>query len=234
MAGHGGVGKSAIALNLGVCAALGLQFYGLTVRQCRVLYLSCEDRGNVLHWRLHHICAHLGIPLDALAGRLDIIDLVGHEAVLWERVQGTRETATPAYKQLSRTVRERGTEFLMVDGISDTYGGNENVRPDVKRYVNSLVALVPETGAVLLVGHVNRPTASGVATTEGYSGSTGWHNAVRARWYLYPEKEPSEDSKPERTGDLILDLQKANLGLIGQSMRFQWDDAVRLFLGGKS
>ena len=124
-----------------------------------MLYLSCEDRGNVLHWRLHHICAHLGIPLDALAGRLDIIDLVGHEAVLWERVQGTRETATPAYKQLSRTVRERGTEFLMVDGISDTYGGNENVRPDVKRYVNSLVALVPETGAVLLVGHVNRPTA---------------------------------------------------------------------------
>jgi RecA-family ATPase len=71
---------------------------------------------------------------------------------------------------------------LFVDGISDTYGGNENVKTDVKRYVNALVGLIPPvTGAVVLEGHVAKPAATNGQTTEGYSGTTGWHNSVRAR-----------------------------------------------------
>lgn len=233
MAGHGGVGKSGIALHLAACIALGVPFFGLAVRQCRVLYLSCEDRTRVLHWRLHRICRHLGVTLDALAGQLHIIDLVGHDAVLWERDPRTGQTLTEAYCQLRKRVREHCIELLMVDGISDTYGGNENARTDVNRYVNALVGLVPEdTGAILLVGHINRPTASGMPTSEGYSGSTGWHNSVRARWFLHPETEHLEDGdRPERTGDLILELQKSNLGRIDQSMRFRWDDSAHLFIG---
>jgi hypothetical protein len=57
LAGHGGVGKSAIALHLAVCIAKGCDFFGLPCAQRRVLYLSCEDRERILHWRLARICA---------------------------------------------------------------------------------------------------------------------------------------------------------------------------------
>jgi hypothetical protein len=232
LAGHGGVGKSGIALYLAVCIALGRAFFGLPTQQRRVLYLSCEDRSGVLHWRLARICRHLGIALADLQGHLDILDLVGHETVLWERDPRTGLTRSAAYGYLRGRMTEHQTELLMVDGISDTYGGNENARSEVKRYVNALVALIPQdTGAVLLIGHIAKPAASGVTTSEGYSGSTGWHNSVRARWYLYPETTQTEDGDTGRTGDLLLDLQKSNLGRTDQSLRFHWDDAAHLFVG---
>ena len=233
LAGHGGVGKSAIALHLAVCIAAGLPFFGLQVERRRVLYLSCEDRGSVLHWRLSRICAHLSIDLAQLRGWLEIIDLVGADAILWERDPRTGSAITSAYGRLQERMSEHQTEVLMVDGISDTFAGNENARTEVKRYVNGLVALIPaDSGAVLLVGHVSKPGSTAGANGDGYSGSTGWHNSVRGRWYLYPEAIEGEDGeRNERTGDLILELQKSNMGRTDQSIRFAWDEDGHLFLG---
>ncbi len=233
LAGHGGVGKSTIALHLAVCIAAGLPFFGLNVGRRRVLYLSCEDRENVLHWRLSRICSHLAVNLASLSNWLNVVDLVGHGAVLWERDPRTGYTVTAAYGQLAQRMEEHHAEVLIVDGVSDTFAGGENVRHEVKRFINALVALIPQDkGAVLLVGHIAKPNASGAQTTEGYSGSTAWHNSVRARWYLYPETAQSDDSnQSDRTGDLILELQKSNMGRTDRSMRFAWDDQTHLFLG---
>lgn len=233
LAGHGGVGKSAVALHLGVCLAAGLPFFGLEVGQRRVLYLSCEDRADVLHWRLARICRYRGIDLGCLHDHLDLLDLVGRGTVLWERDPHTGYTVTAAYALLAERIEQLGTEVLIVDGVSDTFGGSENTRHEVKRYINALVTLIPEDkGAVLLVGHVAKPNASFAQTTEGYSGSTAWHNAVRARWYLYPETARRDgDDAADRTGDLILELQKSNLGRTDQSMRFTWNEDAHLFLG---
>jgi RecA-family ATPase len=233
LAGHGGVGKSGIALYLAVCIAAGVPFFGIAVARRRVMYLSCEDREGILHWRLARICAHLGVDMARQRGWLEIFDLVGQDTVLWDRDPRTGYTATPALGILAERVKRHETEVLMVDGISDTFGGNENAKTDVKRYVNALLALVPaDVGSLLLIGHVNRPTAANPNTTEGYSGTTGWHNAVRSRLYLYPETRQGEDGdRAERTGDLILELQKNNFGPIEQSMRFAWNEAAHLFLG---
>ena len=233
LAGHGGIGKSAIALHLAVCAAAGVRFFGLEVARRRVLYLSCEDRLAVLHWRLSRICSHLGIDLATLRGWLEIIDLVGTDTILWDRDPRTGTTITPAYGLLQERMASHQTEVLIVDGVSDTFAGNENSRGEVKRYVNGLVALIPpDTGAVLLIGHVSKLGSTAGANGEGYSGSTGWHNSVRARWYLYPEATQSEDGERDaRTGDLILDLQKSNNGRTDQSIRFTWDQEAHLFLG---
>lgn len=233
-AGHGGVGKSGIALHLAVCVAAGVPFFGVGVERRRVLYLSCEDRERVLHWRLARICHFLGVGLASLRGWLEVLDLVGRETVLWERDPQTGYAITSAYAQLAARVKEQSTQVLLVDGVSDTFGGSENARTEVKRYVNMLLALVPaDDGAVVLIGHVAKPTASAPATSEGYSGSTAWHNAVRARWYLYPDTRHGDEAgdRVERTGDLILELQKSNLGPTSQAMRFAWDEAAHLFVG---
>lgn len=233
LAGHGGIGKSAIALHLAVCIAAGIPFFGLQVARRRVKYLSCEDREAVLHWRLSRICAHLCVDLASLSGWLEIIDLVGADAILWDRDPHTGATITPGYGRLQERMRAHQTEVLMVDGVSDSFAGNENARAEVKRFVNGLVALIPpDTGAVLLIGHVSKPGATAGASGEGYSGSTGWHNSVRARWYLYPEATQGEDGdRDARTGDLILELQKSNLGRTDQTIRFAWDQEANLFLG---
>lgn len=235
LAGHGGVGKSGIALNLSVCIAAGIPFFGLETQRRRVLYLSCEDRESVLHWRLTRICTHVGIQLAALRGWLEIVDLVGHDVVLWERNQQTGNTLTPAFGRLEERMEEYQSELLVVDGISDTFAGNENARTEVKRYVNGLVSLIPEdSGAVLLVGHIAKPSAANSSTSEGYSGSTGWHNSARARWYLYPETTQAEDGERERTGTLTLELQKSNLGRTDQEMKFSWDDSAHMFTGRRT
>lgn len=231
LAGHGGIGKSAIALHLAVCIALGLAFCGLAVERRRVLYLACEDRADVLHWRLARICRHLGVDMAALAGWLQVLDLVGRDSILWDRDPRTGYTFTMPYGNLEACVKASEAQVLFVDGIADTFGGNENSRTDVKRFINSLVELMPKTGATVLIGHVAKPASSAGPNGDGYSGSTGWHNSVRARWYLYPETVPGDDGERGRSGDLVLDLQKANLGRADGSIRWRWDEDGHIFIG---
>lgn len=229
LAGHGGVGKSGIALSLAACIALGRPWFGLEVRRRRVLYLSCEDRESVLHWRLSRIADHLGVDLADLAGGLEVVDLVGHDTLLWTMETAKGNSQTEAMRTL-RTLA-KGADVIVVDGISDVFAGNENNRGEVKSFVNALLSVVaPDDGALLLVGHVAKPAATNAKTSEGYSGSTQWHNAVRARWYLYPERT-EDDSGAATTGDLLLELQKTNHGKADQQVRFSWSDDAHLFIG---
>ena len=188
---------------MAVCVALGIPFFGLPTEQRRVTYLSCEDRENLLHWRLARICAWLGINLAEVAGILDVLDLVGRDSVMWASDPRTGFTFTSAFDRLGQQVARQQTQVLFVDGVSDTFGGNENARTEVKAYTNRMLSLTPTDGALVMLGHVAKPAAMNSATSEGYSGSTQWHNAVRARWYLYPETERSDDrDRPQRTGKL--------------------------------
>lgn len=230
-AGHGGSGKSAIALHLAVSIACGRSFFGLPTEQRRVTYLSCEDRADVLHWRLARICEYEGTSIAELAGWLDLRDLVGHDVTLWARDPRTGDTVTPAFDRFACQVEEHHPQVLFIDGISDAFAGSENVRSEVKAFVNRLLSLTPLDGALMLIGHVAKLTAQATGSSEGYSGSTSWHNSVRGRWYLYPETEPDEDTKrARRTGRLTLELQKSNLGPTDQALTFRWDTDAHLFL----
>ena len=231
LAGHGGAGKSYIALALAAHIAIGRTWCGLSVQRRKVLYLSCEDRLAVLHWRLRHICDHLEIDMASLAGWLDVRDLVGHDTIIWQ--PDVPDFTTPTYDTLAAQFRQSGAAVLVIDGITDAFGGDENARWQVKSFVNSLLALIdPDDGALLLQAHVNKMSAKASATSEGYTGSTAWHNAVRARWYLHHEMEEGEEGgKPEKTGRLLLELQKSNFGEADQTIPFAWDNRARMFLG---
>ncbi|MCC7487282.1 MAG: AAA family ATPase [Burkholderiales bacterium] len=228
LAGHGGSGKSQLALYLACAIAIGARWAGIDCAPRRVLYLSCEDREGVVHWRLSHIARHMGIGMIELAGRLAVLDLVGRDAILWSEDARTGYTVTPAYGALAERMRE-GYEVLVVDGITDTYGGHEIARGEVRRYVTALLGLVPaDRGALLLIGHVNRPTAANGSSVEGYSGSTAWHNAVRGRWYLRPDR--AADDVDPGTGRLLLEHQKSNLGRPQPAIAWRWDDDAHMFV----
>lgn len=190
--GDGGVGKSFIALLLAVCTALGILCFGVPTVRRPVIFYSAEDDEEDLRARLAWICHHLGVALEDLHGWLHILDVTDADPVLFtrRRVDGVeRGETTAGYSRLRRFVQAiGGAPLLIVDNASDTFDGDEINRAQQRRFVRELVALVKQTGgAVLILGHVNKQTATAGAKAKGtanYSGSTAVNNSVRSRIFM--------------------------------------------------
>jgi RecA-family ATPase len=223
-AGHGGAGKSLLALTVAICIAAGRTFFGLRCERRRVLLVSYEDGADVLHWRLRRVCAMLGINLESLAGWLLVFDAsaVG-EALYVETRDGHGPTL--AFDWLREQVAATAAQVLVLDGTADAFGGNENARAQVRSFVQSLRRLMPADGAVLLLHHVDASTAHS-GSGKGYSGSTAWHNSCRARWYLRPEAE-GDDADPSR---VVLELRKSNHAKPGASLALRFNDSAGCFV----
>jgi len=64
---------------------------------------------------------------------------------------------------------------------------------------------------VLLLAHIDKHTAKGQGYTEGYSGSTAWHNSARSRLFLTAKEDY-----------LLLEHQKSNYGRLADPIHLQW------------
>jgi len=69
---------------------------------------------------------------------------------------------------------------------------------------------------VLLLAHVDKGTSRGDRgpNSEGYSGSTAWHNSARSRLFMSRDKE----------GALTLEHQKHNLGKLREPLHLVWPE----------
>jgi RecA-family ATPase len=230
LAGHGGKGKSLILLFVCVCIALGRALWGMTVQRRRVAVFSFEDGEETMHWRLSRICALLGVTLADLHHWLFVFDGSDADAVLFADTPRDGPHITATYEWLRDTIRAHRIEVAGIDGASDTFMANENNRALVKRFIVLLRRLIPRHGAVILLAHVNRPTATSGKTTEGYSGSTAWHNAVRCRWYLRSEATDDDDPDGADSAVRVLELQKANNAREGDKIELRWNDSAHCFV----
>ena len=208
LSGHGGSGKSVLALQLAVAVAMGIPLLGVRTEPGRVLVFSGEDAGALLRHRLAAICRALDVNPRALAERLMVLDatetpVLGEEAL--DRETGRRFIApTPVYGRLREIVTAWQPTLVIVDNASDAYEGNENERSMVRGFVRSLAVLSRQSTshpAILLLTHTPKQAVGGRG--ESYSGSTAWHNSARARLSLTPTKD--DDTR------LVLSLDKMNL-----------------------
>lgn len=220
LAGHGGSGKSTIALILAVCLALGLPFFGVPAQRRRVAFFSFEDPESVLHWRLSRACSMLGVDVAALAGLLHIFDCTGGEP--WFIATRDGLAATDGYRWAAQVMRATGSEVAVVDGTTDVFCGNENDRSQVRTATRAMRRLVPLNGALLLCGHVDKSGLRSPADSQGFSGSTAWHNGVRSRLYLHPEADDSDL--------LVLECRKSNHGPLGRQISIRWNDVAKTFV----
>ncbi len=218
--GHGGAGKSTLALMLLVAVAQGRPFLGKGTRRGRVLFFSAEDPGQLVRLRLRKICALLDVDPVALDEWLIVLDATELDAALYveQRTAGVRQgCTTPVYEALREYIEAEAIDVLVLDNASDLFDGDEIVRTLVRGFIRSLAQLVrPRQGAVVLLAHVDKSTsrAGKGASSESYSGSTGWHNSVRSRVVLL-EREP---------GQLELQHQKCNLGPKQAAVRLAWPE----------
>jgi len=215
--GHGGAGKSTFGMHLAACVGMGADAFGFPTRRARVLYFSGEDPAPLALKRLRRICQRLGFPFDEVCQWVQLIDASDLNPVLFteRRLDGTRHgVTTPTHVALGEYIKREGFEVLIVDNASDTFDADEINRAMVRAFIRSLKQLVPPTGAVLLLAHVDKHTsrAGRQGSIEAYSGSTAWHNSVRSRLFLL-ETAP---------GELELHHQKSNLGPKHAPLTLEW------------
>lgn len=223
LAGHGGGGKSYVALSIAVHVALGLPFGERATTQTNVLFFSGEDGARILRQRLARICRELEIDPAQLDGKLHLLDASDMDPALHreERTQqGTKaKTETHLLHALASLVQELNVGLVVVDNASDTFDDDEIKRVRVRAFIRSLRSrLARPVRAVLLLVHVNKDSATKgrAAGAEDYSGSTAWHNSVRSRLSL----NSTDD------GALTIEHQKANLGPKAVPMRLEWREGV--------
>ena len=219
-AGHGGSGKSYVAMSLAIHVALRRPFCGLDTVAAPVLFFSGEDGAQVILRRFHSLCKALSVDPAELDGKLLLLDASDIDPALHREARGVTETKLLG--ALSELVAKRNIGLVVVDNASDTFDDDEIKRARVRQFVRSLRSRIARPNrAVLLLAHVNKVSAiSGrEAGKEDYSGSTAWHNSVRSRLSLNVEKDENL---------MTIEHQKANLGPRAKPVRLRWHDGVPL------
>lgn len=219
-AGHGGSGKSYVAMSLAIHVALGRPFCALDTVAAPVLFFSGEDGAQVILRRFHSLCKALSVDPAELDGKLLLLDASDIDPALHRDARGVTETKLLG--ALSELVAKRNIGLVVVDNASDTFDDDEIKRAKVRQFVRSLRSRIARPNrAVLLLAHVNKVSAIGgrEAGKEDYSGSTAWHNSVRSRLSLNVEKDENL---------MVIEHQKANLGPRAKPVRMRWHDGVPL------
>lgn len=221
--GDGGMGKSLLMQQLATACATGNEWLGLPVKPARSLCLFAEDSRDELHIRQEFINRHYGINYSDLDG-VQYLPRPGHDNVLEVFDRNTdRGTKTPLWHEVRSAALAHHAQLIVLDTAADVYGGNENYRTQVRNFIASLRGLAIElNGAVILTAH---PSVAGMASGTGISGSTAWHNSVRARAFL--TKPPSPDGQDhQEVTTRILKFPKNNSGPASGAIALEWTDGV--------
>ncbi|MBK8689595.1 MAG: AAA family ATPase [Betaproteobacteria bacterium] len=156
LGGHGGLGKSYLALLLGLHIAAGRVFGPLAVQQARVLFYSAEDGAATLRYRVNRLCSALAIEPARLDGRLHLLDMSDADAALHrEQVRylaGEKRVCltTDTLDDLDALVQELAPGVVIIDGASATSADDEVSRARVRAFVRSLRQRIARPGRAVL------------------------------------------------------------------------------------
>jgi RecA-family ATPase len=221
--GHGGTGKSLISMTLAAAHVLARDWFGSLPEPGPVIYFSTEDDGDEMHRRFTPIAERYHTSFTELSnGGLHLIDRVGQEAFLGYTDKRGIIQPTPLLDQLHEAACDLKPVHVIIDALADVYAGKENDRAQARQFISLLRSLARSARtAITLISH---PSLAGMQSGSGLSGSTDWHNAVRARMYLTTAKT-GDGSEPDP--DLrVLEIMKNNYGPTGERIMIRWRDGL--------
>jgi RecA-family ATPase len=221
--GEGAAGKSLIQLQLGVAAVLGKSWLGVEPSQGAALIIEAEDDVGIIHKRLADIIHYYGARFADVAGKLHVASLAGEDAVLagFNRRSGRIEP-TRLYARVLEMAGDLKPAIIGIASTANVYAGSEIDRSQVQQFIGLLSRIAMTSGGGLdLVSH---PSLTGIASGSGISGTTQWHNAVRAR--LYITSVTGEDGE-EPEGDLRkIVFKKNNYGPMSETIVVRYENGV--------
>jgi RecA-family ATPase len=221
--GEGAIGKTLLALQLSAAHVLGRDWLGMLPAPGPSIYFGAEDDTDELHRRVADIAAHYGTTFAELrAGGLHLLSFAGKGAILGAANRNGIIEPTPLFYRVHKAACEIQPKTLVLDTSADVYAGNENDRMQVRQFVGLLRRLAMDGNcAVLLCSH---PSLTGISTGTGLSGSTGWHNSVRARIFFKPATTDQGDEPDPELRELV--FMKNNYGPIATSVMLRWRKGV--------
>ena len=212
--GDGGVGKSLLALNLGVAVAAGKSFAGNAVTQMPVIALFAEDGPSQVKQRVEQALISLGLDH---RGNLPM-----H---LWCQPSGdvtlARVDESGVVTPLPRLLALRGElaalgvpALVILDSFADLFALNENLRLPVNAALKKVLgALCRDYGATVLV--LAHPSKASILDGSKYSGSTAFNNGVRQRLTLEFARS-EDDGASDRLPLRVLRVAKSNYGVVAE------------------
>jgi RecA-family ATPase len=223
LSGLEGVGKSLLGQQMATCASVGVAFLGMPIAHTNAVYISCEDDLEELWRRQEAINSALGITMEELEGKLELISWkgeIGNELATFDA--GGRLIVQNRYRQLETFCDEFKPGLVFLDNAAHFFPGNENARHDVAAFLGLVEQLsIRIDGAVILLAHPNKQFSQGNTAGNEYSGSTGWSAHVRNRLFLNYRAE-ADDGTPIDDDDRTLRKSKANYGKRGEEVHFRW------------
>ncbi len=229
--GEGAVGKSIVQLHLSVAHVLGRDWLGTMPTPGPALYVDAEDDEKELHRRLAAILDHYHVSFaDVVAGGLHLMSVAGQDAVLAAATRSGKIEPTALYRRLFQAVGDLKPKMIGLASSANVYAGSEIDRGQVQQFVSLLTRLgVVADGSVVLISH---PSLTGINTDTGLSGSTAWHNSMRARSYMKSVK-PEEGQQPD-TDLREISFKKNNYGPVSASIVLRYQNGLFLPMPGVS
>jgi RecA-family ATPase len=242
-AGHGGAGKTQLALHLAICIALERPFFGEVVQGGTVAMVSTEDDQDDLHYRLEQQVRTLGASIEDLAGRLWLYDLTRTDPLVLVTDASGKVTATPLYAKLREEFRRHQVDVAILDNFA-TMCAVDLISPgDVTAGIAELARILPSPdGNLIVLSHVNKVTAIDGYSPEAYTGTAAFNNRMRWRWAIMPldgkQSRREDDAEGPAEGAAradprrILEVQKINAGRVGARIALRFTDAGAIIQDG--
>lgn len=200
---EGGTGKTTFALRLAMSVATGRPFFGLKVRQGRVVYLAAEEHEDTLRRRIHWIFCNertrmkeSGAPLEALdTFQSDLLNnLVLQSAVGYELHLVTNSFGHIAQSGIVQAMIERlprPLELLIMDPLSRLNGAEENSNGAGTALINAAERITRECGCTTLLAHHTGKISAKDRDTSLYAarGASGLVDAARTSLRLLQANE---------------------------------------------
>jgi RecA-family ATPase len=230
LSGEGAIGKSSTLLHLSAAYTLKhVDWLGAILDHGPALFIDCEDEEKVLWRRLAPICRHYGVRFaDLITGGLHLVSLVGHDPVLAVASRSGKIETTRRYNELLEMAGDIKAKCVCIASSANVYAGSEIDRSQVQQFAGQLTRIARvANGIVVLAQH---PSLTGINTDTGLSGSTQWHNAVRARGYMKGIK-PEAGEQPDNDLREIA-FKKNQYGKRDETIVLKWRDGMFLPLAG--
>jgi RecA-family ATPase len=227
--GLGGGGKSTLELQCSAAHVLGRDWLGTMPEPGPAIFVDAEDDENVMHYRLAAITKHYGVKFaDLIESGLHLFSLAGEDAVMATASRGGKIEPTPLYKEILEAAGDIKPISITIASSANVYAGNEMDRAQVQQFASLLTRMaIVSNGSVTLLSH---PSLTGMATDTGLSGTTQWHNAFRARFYMKGIKPEDGEEQDNDLREIV--FKKNNYGPISESIVVRYNNGLFLPVPG--
>jgi RecA-family ATPase len=229
--GEGSVGKSIVQLMLTDAHVLGRDWLGTTPTPGPALFIDAEDDINEMRRRSENIVRRYydSSFAEAIKGGLHLMSLAGKDALL-ATANGSKIVPTPLYKQLLEWAGDIKPKMIGIASSANVFAGNEIDRAHVQQFIGLLTRMaIAANGGLVLISH---PSLTGINTDTGLSGTTAWHNSVRARMYMKGVKAEKGQQIDSDLRELV--FKKNNYGPISESIVLRYENGLFLPVPGVS